>query len=210
MSKYILFSSLYAGVIGTGNEPPRSQTAAVVGAFGLSDRPRTRTDQPYRLAAAGEPDRPHRFVSERPERASSARAGRDADPSALRSEAGCAPPARGSCAGSGQLGASALRQNPPARGRRVTVDVDCVTVSASLRCGAQQLPSLNRRRCEPPCAQTRVLWWVVSAASVPKRACFSVQDGGHRKMSSRTNPRRTKMVGSSFAPSLGLKLELDE
>ena len=44
MSKYILFSSLYAGVIGTGNEPPRSQTAAVVGAFGLSDRPRTRTE----------------------------------------------------------------------------------------------------------------------------------------------------------------------
>ena len=48
---------MYAGVIGTGNEPPRSQTAAVVGAFGLSDRTRTRTDQPYRLAAAGEPDR---------------------------------------------------------------------------------------------------------------------------------------------------------
>ena len=56
MSKYILFSSLVAGAVGTGNEPPRSRTAAVVGAFGLGDRPRTRVDQPYRLAAAGEPD----------------------------------------------------------------------------------------------------------------------------------------------------------
>ena len=56
MYKYIFFLSLYAGSVGTENELPLSHTAAGVGGFGLYDRPSIRADQPYRLAAASEPD----------------------------------------------------------------------------------------------------------------------------------------------------------
>ena len=133
ISKYILFSSLLAGAVGTGNEPPRSRTAAAVGAFGLGDRPRTSVDQPYRLAAAGEPDRPHRLASEHPERTSRPLPVAETESAGLRPVADCAPSVHAACPRTRQLTASALRQKPPARSRLVALDVDCVTVSASLR-----------------------------------------------------------------------------